>query len=234
MTPELIVALDLPSLADLPPLLKKLPDQVRYFKIGLELFTAEGPAAVRLLRERRKEVFLDLKLHDIPNTVARTVTAAARLEVALLTVHAAGGRAMLEAAVEAARACAPRAPKLIAVTTLTSLNQQDLMDIGIQRDLSAQALALGELALAAGVSGLVTSVHEAGDLRKRFGPTPLLVTPGIRPGGEAQGDQKRVATPAMAVKAGASFLVVGRPIVAAVDPSVAAQAILDEMAAATR
>ena len=257
-TPELIVALDRPSLAESLAVLDRLPDAVRYVKVGLELFIAEGPAALRTLQLQRKNIFLDLKLHDIPNTVDRAVTAAAGLGVTLLTVHAGGGRAMLEAAVNALKPIRARgadAPRLIAVTALTSLNSADLEELGIQRSLPDHVLALGELALASGIDGLVCSVHEAALLRKRFGPDPILITPGIRPSyaqgastvakeamadkpegkpsGDTVADQKRIATPTLAIQAGASFLVVGRPILDAPDPAAAATAILREMEAAS-
>lgn len=232
MKPEIIVALDVPSAAAVPPLIDRLPPEMSWFKIGLELFIAEGPAVVRDLSARGKRIFLDLKLHDIPRTVANAVTSAGGLGASLMTVHAAGGRAMMAAAAEAAAAFGPAAPKLVAVTTLTSLNADDLGDLGIRRSLPEQALALADMALSSGLDGVVTSVHEAGALRKRFGQKPLLVTPGIRPAGNDVGDQKRVATPAAAVRAGATYLVVGRPIVEAPDPGQAARAILAEIAAA--
>ncbi len=232
--PQLIVALDLPAAGPLPDLLRRLPAAVAYFKIGLELFIADGPAALAALRAARKNVFLDLKLHDIPNTVRRAVNAAARHEIAMLTLHAGGGRAMLAAAAEAARACGPRAPLLLGVTTLTSLNAADLAEIGIARNLEAQALALGALAADAGVGGLVASVHETAMLRRRFGGALRIVTPGIRPAGAAAQDQQRIATPAAAVDAGADFLVVGRPILEAPDPGAAAETILAEIQAASR
>ncbi|NLE67861.1 MAG: orotidine-5'-phosphate decarboxylase [Lentisphaerae bacterium] len=232
MSPRLVVALDIPSSRSLPALLQGLPPALEWFKVGLELFAAEGPRALAPLREAGKRVFLDLKLHDIPRTVARAVDACARHGVGLLTLHAAGGRAMLEAAARAAREAGPRAPKLIAVTTLTSLDAGDLADLGIVRALSDQAEALAHLALEAGIDGLVTSVHEAAALRRRFGPKPLLVTPGIRPADGAADDQKRVDTPARAVRAGADFLVVGRPILEASDPRAAAEAILADMRSA--
>jgi orotidine-5'-phosphate decarboxylase len=228
----LIIALDRPSLKESLAVLDRLPDSIRYVKVGLELFIAEGPEALRILRMRNKKIFLDLKLHDIPNTVARAVTTAARHGVAMLTLHACGGRAMLSAAKEAARTCGAAAPKLIAVTALTSLGPSDLPELGIQRTLPDQVMALGELALSSGIDGLVCSVHETALLRQKFGADPILITPGIRPTDDAAGDQKRVATPAMAVKAGSSFLVVGRPILDAPDSLVVANAILREMVAA--
>jgi orotidine-5'-phosphate decarboxylase len=227
--PQLIVALDFPDLVALQKGLESLPKTVSYGKIGLELFTAAGEKALLPLAERRLRLFLDLKFHDIPRTVARAVQSASRLGASLLTVHACGGRDMLRAAADAAAEAGPGRPRLVAVTTLTSLNQADLADLGIARSLADQALALGELALSSGIDGLVTSVHEAAALRRRFGPAPLLVTPGIRLPGNETGDQKRVATPAAAVAAGADFLVVGRPITEAPDPAAAVAALLADM-----
>lgn len=227
MDPALIVALDVPTAADMEKTLARLPDSVEWYKVGLELFCAEGPVALEPLQQRSRNIFLDLKLHDIPRTVANAVKTAAGHGVNLMTVHAIGGRAMLEAAATAARECATP-PKLVAVTTLTSLSQDDFSDLGIGRSVPDQALALGELALSAGIDGLVTSAHEAGALRRKF-PEALLVTPGIRmPDGDV-GDQKRVATPAFAVEQGSTHLVVGRPILQAPDPAAAAEAILAEL-----
>jgi orotidine-5'-phosphate decarboxylase len=189
----------------------RLPDSIEWYKVGLELFCADGPAVLEPLKKRNKKIFLDLKLHDIPRTVANAVKTAASHGVDLITVHAIGGRAMLEAAAGAARECIDP-PKLVAVTTLTSLSQDDFKDLGI------------ELAIDSGIDGLVTSAHEAGALRREF-PQALLVTPGIRlPGGDV-GDQKRIATPAFAIQQGATHLVVGRPILQADDPAAAAAAI---------
>ncbi|MBN1673853.1 MAG: orotidine-5'-phosphate decarboxylase [Kiritimatiellae bacterium] len=231
---ELVVALDVPSSTEIEPIIAALPRAVATYKVGLELFTKEGFTPLRLLADEGKKIFLDLKFHDIPRTVARAVRSASALGVSLLTVHAAGGREMLKAAAGAAAEAGPAAPKLIAVTTLTSLGPEDLADLGISRTVEAQALALGELALTAGIDGLVTSVHEAPALRTRFGATPLLVTPGIRLPDDQAGDQKRVATPAAAVAAGSDFLVVGRSILAAADPAAAARAVLADMARAPR
>ena len=230
--PEIIVALDVPHAAAVGPVLKTLPAELRWMKVGLELYTAAGPDVVRQLTSGGRQVFLDLKLHDIPRTVANAVTAAGALGAALLTVHAIGGRAMLQAAAEAAAALGAKRPRLVAVTTLTSLNADDFRDLGIARTVADQALALTDMALACGIDGVVTSVHEAAALRARFGTHPVLVTPGIRPAGVDVGDQKRVATPAVAVAAGASYLVVGRPILEAADPAAASRAILDEIDAA--
>ena len=227
MTPALIVALDVPTLKEMEATLDRLPDSIEWYKVGLEIFCAEGPEILAPLKSRNKKIFLDLKLHDIPRTVANAVRTAASHGVNLMTVHAIGGRAMLEAAAEAAREC-DNPPKLVAVTTLTSLSQDDFKDLGINRTVSEQALALGELAISSGIDGLVTSAHEAGALRERF-PDALLVTPGIRmPDGDV-GDQKRVATPSFAVQQGATHLVVGRPIVQTDDPAAATEAILADI-----
>jgi len=226
-TADLIVALDVPSAEKMEEKLQELPDFIEWYKVGLELFCAEGPAVLEPLKRRNKKIFLDLKLHDIPRTVAHAVETAAAHGVELLTVHAIGGRAMLEAAAEAAKGC-ENPPKLVAVTTLTSLSQEDFKDLGINRTVSEQALELGRLAISSGIDGLVTSAHEAKVLRAAF-PNALLVTPGIRmPSGDV-GDQKRVATPAFAVEQGATHLVVGRPIVQAENPATAALAMIENM-----
>jgi orotidine-5'-phosphate decarboxylase len=229
MKAELIVALDVSRTAEALAVVGALPAEVGWYKIGLELFCAEGPAIIQSIRARKKSVFLDLKLHDIPRTVERAVKAAAQHGVEMLTIHSCGGRAMLRAAVDAARSSGAKPPKLIAVTALTSLDQKDLNDLGVSRTPAQQVLSLADLALSCGVDGLVSSPQEVEILRGRFGPRPILVTPGIRLPGEDAGDQKRVATPAAAVKAGANFLVVGRPILEAADSAAAARAILKEL-----
>ena len=231
---DLIVALDVPNKEEAVRVVRSIGPDAGFYKIGLELFCAEGPAVVEEVKRLGKRVFLDLKLHDIPRTVARAVSSCARLGVDLLTLHASGARAMVEAAREAADAAGPAAPKLLAVTVLTSLDAADLASLGISRDPSAQAGALGRLAVGAGADGLVCSPREVAALRAALGPSPLLVTPGIRPSGGALGDQKRVATPRDAVLGGATHLVVGRPIVEAPDPAAAAAAVLAEMRAAAR
>ncbi len=224
---DLIVALDVPNVEALEAKLQELPDFIEWYKVGLEIFCAEGPAALEPLKRRGKKIFLDLKLHDIPRTVGHAVKTAAAHGVNLMTVHAVGGRAMLEEAAKAAKEC-ENPPKLVAVTTLTSLSQEDFSDLGINRTVSEQALELGRLAMSSGIDGLVTSAHEAKVLRKEF-PDALLVTPGIRmPEGDV-GDQKRVATPSFAVEQGATHLVIGRPIVQAADPTAAATAMLNDM-----
>jgi len=225
-SPQLIVALDVPSATEIPGIVDRLPPEVSWFKVGLELFTAAGPGALTALQGAGKNIFLDLKLHDIPNTVAAAVRSAGTLGVGMLTVHAVGGRAMLKAAADAAKEFGEAAPAVIAVTTLTSLSDDDLREVGITRNTTGQALALGDLAMDCGLDGLVTSVHECAALRTRLGPDALLVTPGIRPADGEAGDQKRVATPQAAVQAGATHLVVGRPILQADDPARAAQTIL--------
>ena len=226
MQTQLIVALDVPGIGDVEPVLDTLSDSVSWYKVGLELFTAAGPTVLEILHRREKRVFLDLKLHDIPNTVAAAVRTAARHKVDLLTVHAAGGRAMLTAAAQAAADYGAQAPRLIAVTTLTSLSREDLRDIGVERSIPDQAAALGRLALDSGIDGLVCSVHELERLRSEFGPQPLLVTPGIRLQQDEVGDQKRVATPGEAARLGSSFLVVGRSLLTAPDPAATAQTML--------
>jgi orotidine-5'-phosphate decarboxylase len=228
---ELIVALDVPDSSSIGDIVDRLPDEVRWYKVGLELFAAEGPAALAPLARRGRHIFLDLKLHDIPRTVERAVRAAARHGVGLVTLHAAGGRAMIEAAAEAARGAGPTAPKLLAVTVLTSLDAADLAAIGVGRSPAEQVVALASLALSAGADGIVCSPQEAAAMRARFGAGPLLVTPGIRLPSDAVGDQKRVATPAGAVRDGATHLVVGRPILEAEDPAAAARRVLADMAA---
>jgi orotidine-5'-phosphate decarboxylase len=196
--------------------------------VGLELFVAEGPAAIAVCHDLGLDVFLDLKLHDIPETVGRAVRSAASLGIRYLTVHAHGGRAMLERAVEEATR-APTPLTILAVTVLTSLDASDLADMGINILPPAQVERVARLAWNAGVRGFVASAAEATHLRQALGPNALLVTPGIRPAGSSAGDQKRVVTPADAIAAGADLLVVGRPIRDAADPGAAAHAIVQEI-----
>ncbi|MCL6609532.1 MAG: orotidine-5'-phosphate decarboxylase, partial [Geminicoccaceae bacterium] len=202
----IVAAIDRPDLESARALARELVGAVGGLKLGLELFVAEGPAGVRALAATGLPIFLDLKLHDIPATVAGAVRAAAGLGAALLTVHASGGRAMLEAAVRAARA-APSPPRLLAVTVLTSLDSSDLAATGVTDAPLDQAVRLARLAREAGLDGVVCSPHEIAAVRAALGPEPLLVVPGIRPAGEAVGDQKRVATPAEAHARGADLLV---------------------------
>jgi orotidine-5'-phosphate decarboxylase len=224
---QLIVALDFPSSAQALAFVDRLEGSCRWFKVGLELFLAAGGSIVETLRHRGHSVFLDLKLHDIPNTVAAAVRSVGPLGAELLTVHASGGPLMLEAAAEAATNLADP-PRLLAVTVLTSMDQAQLAAIGTLRSAEEEVLLLARMAFANGIAGFVCSPEEAGTLRSALHGA-VLVTPGIRPAGAAIGDQKRIATPATALAAGASYLVVGRPITQAADPAEAANAILAEM-----
>jgi orotidine-5'-phosphate decarboxylase len=225
---RLIVALDFPDAAAALSCVDQLADSVSWFKVGLELYLASGDSVVRELKRRGHSVFLDLKLHDIPNTAASAVRSLAKLEPDLLTLHAAGGRAMLSAAAEAARSL-PHPPRLLAVTVLTSMDATALAETGVSAAPVEQVLRLARLAADCGIDGMVCSPAEAAALHSAL-PKALLVTPGIRPAGADAGDQKRIATPQFALAAGASMLVVGRPITAAADPKAAAQAILSDMA----
>ena len=227
---ELIVALDVQSRLEAIDRISAIGDAVNFYKIGLELFTAEGPDIVRAVKDLGKKVFLDLKLHDIPRTVERAVRSAGKLGVDLLTIHSVGGNAMIRAAADAAAEFGEDAPKVLAVTVLTSLDETDLRDVGIVgRTPADQVRAAAFLAVASGANGLVCSPREVGMLSKALRAGTLFVTPGVRPAGAAVGDQKRVATPADAVRDGATHLVVGRPILAAPDPAAAANAILKEI-----
>lgn len=226
---RLIVALDVPTADAGLRLAERLRGEVGMFKVGGQLFTAAGPAFVRELVGSGDRVFLDLKYHDIPNTVAAAVSAAARLGVALLDVHALGGRAMLEAAAGALPALGAR---LLAITVLTSHDEETLRDLGLAGPISAAVTRLARLAQAAGADGVVASPHEIALVREACGRDFRIVTPGIRPAGARAGDQARAATPAAAMRAGADYIVVGRPIVEADDPVAAARAIVDEMAGA--
>lgn len=225
-------ALDRPDLDGALALARAVAPYVGGLKLGLEFVTAQGPAGIAAVQELGLPIFLDLKFHDIPNTVAGAVREAARLGVAMLTLHAAGGRAMLEAAVEAASAATVK-PWLLGVTVLTSLDAHDLAELGARETPGEQALRLGRLALAAGLDGLVCSPHEIGVLREAFGRAPKLVVPGLRP--RASGDdQKRTMTPAEALAMGADILVVGRPITGAASPAEAAMAIVASLPSGAR
>ena len=229
---RLIVALDTPELAEAEALVERLAGVVGLYKVGAQLFTAVGPAAVEMVRKRGGRVFLDLKYHDIPATVAGAVREAARLGVTLLTVHASGGAGMLRAAAEAAAAAGRERPRILAVTVLTSLDRASLQrEVGVPVSVAGHAVHLAGLARAAGCDGVVASPREAGQLRAALGRGPLIVTPGIRPAGVGADDQARVATPAVARRAGADYLVVGRPITGAADPAAAAAAIVAEISA---
>jgi orotidine-5'-phosphate decarboxylase len=245
---SLIVALDFDSLNTALKFAKQVADLVGMFKIGSQLFTAAGPAAIKEISALGPGIFLDLKFHDIPNTVAGAVlSAAAMTGVQLVNVHALGGSAMLHAAAQAVSAGVPMGadrPRLLAVTVLTSMDQKAIREVGIGGPPKTRVVKLAKLAKAAGVDGVVASVQEARAIRKACGRDFLIVTPGVRPatksedgtksGGSAakSDDQARTATPTEAIKAGADFLVVGRPITAAPDPRAAAQSIVDEIASA--
>jgi len=223
---RLIVALDVPTAADARTLVDRLQGAVGMFKVGSQLFTAAGPDFVRELVARKEKVFLDLKYHDIPNTVANAVGAAARLGVSFVDVHALGGKAMLEAGVASLPAMGAR---LLAITILTSHDQSTLGEIGVEGTVQRSVQSLARLARSAGVDGVVASPHEVALIRDACGPDFLIVTPSIRPLGAKQGDQARAATPAAALAAGADYLVVGRPITEAPEPAAAAEAIVREM-----
>lgn len=223
--PRLIVALDYPNWDEAGALVAQLGDRVNFYKVGLELYTAAGPAAVRELRQRGKRVFLDLKLYDVPETVKRATAAAIALGAEFLTVHEAGPT------VAAAAAAAGSQLGILAVTVLTSLGPEDLRAMGWTGSAEALVLERARRAQGAGAMGVVASPLEAASLRQALGGTLKIVTPGIRPAGADAGDQKRIATPAAALTAGADYLVVGRPITRANDPVAAADAVLQEMAA---
>ena len=227
---RLIVALDVPNASEALRLVGQLEGPVRFFKGGLQLFTAEGPGLVRQLVSSGHKVFLDLKLHDIPNTVAKAVKSAAELGVSMITVHGSGGAAMLRAAVEAAN----RRTSILAVTVLTSLSDSDLQEVGYASDVLDQALRIAALARANGCDSVVTSAREASALRKMLGEGFGIVVPGVRPEGEKSDDQARTSTPTQAIQAGASHIVVGRPIIRATNPVQAAEAIMAEINNASR
>jgi orotidine-5'-phosphate decarboxylase len=225
---RLIVALDVSSAAEAQRIVSSLGDSIQFYKVGMQLYTAEGPRIVRDLVASGKKIFLDLKYHDIPNTVGASVSQAAKLGASMLTVHASGGTKMLKAAVEAAQHNS--ALSVLAVTVLTSLDENDLRETGVQDAIADQAVRLGALAVKAGCAGVVSSAREVRALRATLGNGFLAVTPGVRPAGAAHGDQARVVTPAEAIAAGATNIVVGRPITAAANPVLEAEKILREIA----
>jgi orotidine-5'-phosphate decarboxylase len=234
---RLIVALDVATLDEAALLLDRLQGVVGAWKIGSQLFTACGPAAVELVQKRGGAVFLDLKFHDIPNTVAGAVREATRMGVFMLNVHASGGTPMLKAAGEAARQAARefsvKKPLCLAVTVLTSLDRALLQrELNVPLSVEGQALHLATLAKDAGLDGSVCSPQEIRAIRNALGREWVIVTPGVRPAGSEAGDQARVSTPEKAISAGADYLVVGRPITGAPDPKAAATAILEAMAKA--
>lgn len=221
---RLIAALDTPTRADADALVNKLASVPSWVKIGLELYCSEGPTLVRDYVSRGLSVMLDLKLHDIPETVARATSRVSSLGAGLLTVHASGGRAMLEAAVKNAGDT-----RVLAVTVLTSLDENDLVDIGDIGPIADLVKRRAELAVRAGCHGVVASPHEVPAIRSVVPREFLIVTPGVRPAGSAAGDQKRVMTPRLAREAGADLVVVGRPLRDAADPAAAARAIVEEL-----
>jgi len=229
MACDLILVLDAPSPRAVVPALRQLQGTVRWVKVGLEMFTACGPDCVREIAGLGFDVFLDLKLHDIPNTVARSVESIAKLPVRMTTLHAGGGREMMQWAAKAQREHAPQL-LLLGVTVLTSMSAAALAETGVADPPEKQVGWLGRLAIESGLRGLVCSPLEIAPLRAALPPDVVLVTPGIRPRDAKADDQTRIMTPAAAARAGASFIVVGRPIFQAPDPVAAARAILSELA----
>jgi orotidine-5'-phosphate decarboxylase len=222
---KIIVALDVGTAKEALRLVEQLSPSTSFFKVGLQLFTSAGPLFVSQLVEQRLKIFLDLKLHDIPNTVANAVRACGDLGVQMATIHLAGGREMIAAAVAARNA----GLTLLGVTVLTSMDNAALHETGISGDAAAQVMRLATLGADVGINGFVASPHELKDLRARFGTKATIVVPGIRPSSFAASDQKRVMTPAEAIKLGADFLVIGRPITAHPQPAEALQQIIGEI-----
>ena len=225
---RLIVALDVSSAAAAQKIVAAVGDSVLTYKVGMQLYTAEGPQIVRDLIAGGRKVFLDLKYHDIPSTVGKAVSEAAKLGVSMLTVHAAGGGKMLRAAADAAAEVNP-ALQVLGVTVLTSMDDSDLEVIGVRGHLVDQVLRLAALALADGCDGIVTSAREAARIRQELDGDFAIITPGVRPAGSGLGDQVRVVTPQEAIAAGATHIVVGRPITAAADPASEARQILSQI-----
>lgn len=224
---KIIVALDVPDASSAELLLDHLGDAVAIVKVGLQLFTAQGPEIVRRIQARGLRIFLDLKFHDIPNTARHAVASARDLGVEMTTIHLAGGPAMIAAAVEEAADML-----ILGVTVLTSMDEEALASVGIRALPSEQVLALAQVGVSEGVCGVVASPEEIEPLRMAFGTELRIVCPGVRPRGAARGDQSRVATPAEAIQRGADFLVIGRPVAAAADPRGALAGITKEVAAA--
>ncbi|MDD8032139.1 MAG: orotidine-5'-phosphate decarboxylase [Acidobacteriota bacterium] len=234
---QIIIALDVRNQQEAKKILESLPE-ARIFKVGLELFTAEGPSVLKLVKSYGREVFLDLKLHDIPNTVAGAVKSAVRHGVFMLTLHTSGGLEMMKKAIEAAKEMAEKEgrplPLLLGVTVLTSLKDSDLQEIGFGSDSKSQVLRLAKLAFEAGIEGLVCSPQEIEELRAELGPRIKIVTPGIRPTWAEAQDQKRIMTPGQAIQKGADFLVIGRPITQAALPEQAFARVVEELQAAIK
>lgn len=233
MRDRLIVALDVDSMEQAKTLVQRLAGEVGMFKIGKQLFTHAGPRAVELIQQLGGEIFLDLKFHDIPNTVAKAAIEATRLGVKMFNVHASGSLEMMRTTVkEVERVCRRekmRRPIMLAVTVLTSLNQDDLQRVGVERKVADQVVRLALLTKEAAMDGVVASPHEVADIRAACGPSFVIVTPGIRPAEINRNDQQRVMTPADAVRAGVDYIVVGRPILEAPNPVDAARAIVADM-----
>lgn len=233
MRERLIVALDVDSLEQARELVRLLAGEVGMFKIGKQLFTHAGPQAVRLIQSLGGEIFLDLKFHDIPSTVAKAAIEATRLGVKMFNVHASGSLEMMVTTVkEVERVCRQekrRRPIMLAVTVLTSLNQEDLKRVGVEHKVADQVVRLALLTKEAGMDGVVASPQEVADIRAACGRGFIIVTPGIRPARGARNDQQRIMTPAEAVRAGVDYIVVGRPIVEADNPLIAAREIVTEM-----
>ena len=233
MRERLIVALDFDDLERAAELVRQLAGEVGMFKIGKQLFTHAGPQAVRQIQELGGEIFLDLKFHDIPNTVAKAAIEATRLGVKMFNVHASGSLEMMRlTAKEVRRVCRQqklRKPIMLAVTVLTSLNQDDLQRVGVERKVADQVVRLALLTKEAGMDGVVASPHEVADIREACGRRFVIVTPGIRPSDGNRNDQQRVMTPHNAVRGGVDYIVVGRPIIEAKDPVAAARAIVADM-----
>ena len=231
--PRLIAALDFPTVEAAKKAVEEIGDAVAYYKVGMELYYAAGNDMIRFLKEHDKKVFLDLKLQDIPNTVASALKVEARLGVDMINVHAVGGKKMMEAAAKAVKETAEELgverPKLIAVTILTSMDEEQFADLNYKNTIPEQVVALAKLAKAAGLDGVVASPKEAAAIREACGPDFLIVTPGVRPAGSALDDQSRVTTPAQAFANGSTHIVVGRPIMKAEDRKQAAKAIVEEI-----
>ena len=226
--PKIIVALDYPTETKAFKLIDQLDSNLCRLKVGKEMFTLLGPSLVERIQNKGFEVFLDLKYHDIPNTVAMACQAAASLGVWMVNVHASGGRRMMEAASEAI-ANTQNKPHLIAVTVLTSMSQEDLLELGINKSPAEQALKLAGLAKSSGLNGVVCSAQEASSMQQQLGNDFLLVSPGIRPAGSKADDQRRIMTPTDALKAGSDYLVIGRPITQSDDPSSVLRTINSEI-----
>lgn len=225
---KLIVALDMKTLGEAREAVKKLSPAVKIFKVGIGLFTLYGPDAVKLVHDSGAKVFLDLKFHDIPNTVAHAVRSAAKLGVFMVNIHTLGGSEMMMRAAEAARE-SDNKPRLLGVTVLTSMDQSSIGEVGIDKKIEDEVVSLARLGKDSGLDGVVASPNEVSLIRKNLGKDFIIVTPGIRPAGAKKDDQKRIMTPADAVKAGADYIVVGRPIIETKDPLEAAKKIIKEM-----